>query len=231
MNNSLEEGLEGPLVSVCVQTYQHAAFIRQCLDSILMQKVEFKYEIILGEDESTDGTREICIEYAEKFPEIIRLFLRKRSDVIYIGGNATGRFNFLENLKASRGKYIAICEGDDYWIDSMKLQKQVNFLQLSTEHVLCFHKVKILELDGAIVEDDLTRVPVGYESIEILAAKGNYIHTPSVIFKNVIDEYPEEFYKSSVGDFFLYMMLAQSGKFMYIDETMAIYRKKRWNLV
>ena len=118
---------ETPVVSVCVVTYQHKDFIRSCLDGILMQKTNFPFEIILGEDESTDGTREICKAYAEKYPDKIKLFLRSRKDVIYINQHATGRFNFMENLKAARGKYIAFCEGDDYWIDEYKLQKQVDF--------------------------------------------------------------------------------------------------------
>ena len=86
-----------PKVSVCVQTYQHGNYIKQCLESILMQKTTFPFEIILGDDESTDGTREICQEYANKYKDKIQLFLRHRKDVIYVNGNATGRFNFIEN--------------------------------------------------------------------------------------------------------------------------------------
>ena len=121
--------LEFPLVSICVQTYQHAPYIAECLEGLLKQKTTFPYEIILGEDESNDGTRDICKAYAKKYPEIIRLFLRRREDVIYINGNATGRYNFIQNLRTARGKYIALCEGDDYWTDPLKLQKQVIFLE------------------------------------------------------------------------------------------------------
>ncbi|MEZ4781129.1 MAG: glycosyltransferase [Flavobacteriaceae bacterium] len=121
--------LENPLVSVVVGVYNHERFIKLCLNGILMQKTDFKYEIILGEDASTDGTREICKEYAKRFPDKIKLFLRSRKDVIYINGNATGRYNFIENLKACQGKYIALCDGDDYWTDPLKLQKQVDFLK------------------------------------------------------------------------------------------------------
>ena len=96
--------LATPLVSVVVTTYQHAAFIRQCLDGILMQQTNFDFEIILGEDESVDGTREICMKYAEKHPDKIRLFLRNRQDVIYIDGSATGRHNALQNIYTARGK-------------------------------------------------------------------------------------------------------------------------------
>lgn len=107
-----------PIVSVCVQTYQHEAYIKECLDSILAQKTSFPFEIILGEDDSEDQTRKICKEYAEKNPDRIRLFLRNKKDKIFINGVKTGRFNFLENLKSCRGKYIAMCDGDDYWTDN-----------------------------------------------------------------------------------------------------------------
>src|SRR5689334_382568 len=89
-----------PLVSAIVLTYQHAPYISQCLESILMQQTNFPFEIIVGEDESSDGTREICEKFAENYPDKIRLFLRSRKDVIYYNGSPTGRYNFLENLKA-----------------------------------------------------------------------------------------------------------------------------------
>lgn len=137
-----------PMVSVCVQTYKHASFIKECLDGILMQKTDFSFEILLGEDGSTDGTREICMEYAEKYPDKIRLFLHHRENNIKINGNPTGRFNFLYNLYTAKGKYIALCEGDDYWTDPLKLQKQVDFLErnekigiVHTKYEI-FHEVK-----------------------------------------------------------------------------------------
>ena len=118
-----------PLVSICVQTYQHVDFIKDCLDGILKQETSFPFEILLGEDASTDGTREICLEYAEKYPDKIRLFLHHRENNIKINGKPTGRFIFLYNMFSARGKYIALCEGDDYWTDPLKLQKQVGFLE------------------------------------------------------------------------------------------------------
>ena len=114
-----------PLVSVCVPTYQHVRFIKSCLDGILMQETPFNFEILIGEDESTDGTRDICLEYAERFPGKIRLFLHKRENNIKVDGVPTGRFTFLYNLFSANGKYIALCDGDDYWKDPLKLQKQV----------------------------------------------------------------------------------------------------------
>jgi len=128
-----------PVVSVCVQTYNHAAYIKECLDGILMQQTDFNFEILLGDDDSNDGTREICLEYAQKYPQKIRLFLHHRENNIKINGNPSGRFNLLYNLYSARGKYIALCEGDDCWIDSLKLQKQVDFMEVNEEYSMCFH--------------------------------------------------------------------------------------------
>src|SRR5690606_37807476 len=141
-----------PLVSVCVQTYNQEHYIKQCLEGILMQQTTFPFEIILGEDESNDGTREICKQYAAQYPDKIKLFLRSRKDVIYINGNPTGRFNFIENLKACSGKYIALCEGDDYWTDPLKLQKQVDFLESNKEYVIHSGVAQIIR-DGKLINE------------------------------------------------------------------------------
>ena len=99
---------ENVVVSVCVQTYQHVDYIKEYLDGILNQKTNFDFEILLGEDASTDGTREICLKYAEKYPDKIRLFLHHRENNISVGGKPSGRFNFLYNLYTAQGKYIAL---------------------------------------------------------------------------------------------------------------------------
>src|SRR5690606_24113344 len=122
-------------LSVCIQTYNHAPYIAQALDSVLMQETDFDFEILLGEDESTDGTREICQEYARQHPDKIRLFLNSRENVIYINGRPTGRWNFMNNLRHVRGEYVALLDGDDYWTDPRKLQKQVDVLDASPELV------------------------------------------------------------------------------------------------
>ncbi len=210
-----------PLVSVCVQTYRHAAFIEQCLNSILEQKTSFPFEIILGEDESDDGTREICVRMAESHPDKIRLFLRSRKDVIYIDGKATGRYNFKANVAAASGKYIAMCEGDDYWTDELKLQKQVDFLEQNPDYSICFHKVQILK-SGRLCDDYITKVP-GSESGITDLAKGNYIHTPSVMFKSGLS-FPVWFDEVLAGDYALHMLNALRGKIYCINEVMAVYR-------
>lgn len=128
-----------PLVSVVVATYRHARFIAQCLDGIVNQVTKFPIEVIVGEDGSDDGTTELCIQYAEKYPNLIRLFIRDRSLSQYrsVEGNVI-RFNGVWNRMSARGKYIAMCEGDDYWIDPLKLQKQVDFLEANPEYGMCY---------------------------------------------------------------------------------------------
>lgn len=129
-----------PLVSVTVAAYQHEPYIKQCLEGILMQQTNFPFEIILGEDDSKDNTRAICIEYAEKYPEKIRLFLRDRniSHLKDKNGKLIKRLNgvFGFSRMSARGKYLACCEGDDYLTDPLKLQKQVDFLEENPEYVL-----------------------------------------------------------------------------------------------
>ncbi|MDO1501089.1 glycosyltransferase [Winogradskyella maritima] len=212
-----------PLVSICVQTYNHKDYIKQCLDGILMQKTDFSFEIILGEDESNDGTREICKQYASKHTEKIRLFLRSRKDVIYINGRPTGRYNFIENLKACKGKYIALCEGDDYWINPLKLQKQVDFLEKNQDFRICYHAVKIYNQGKQeFIPEYNTREVEDITTINDLA-QGNYINTPSVLIRNEI-KIPKWFTKCALGDWTFYMLVVNSSKIMKMPEEMAVYR-------
>lgn len=212
------------LISVCVLTYNQKDFIAQCLDSVLMQETNFPYEIILGEDESSDGTREICIEYQKKFPEKIRLFLRSRKDVIYVGGSPTGRYNYLECAKAAKGKYFAFCEGDDYWTDPHKLQKQVDFLEANPDYTICFHAVNILT-NGVERSSDLFHAETEKSFTIHDLAKGNMMHTASVVYRNgLIENFPEWFNQSPVGDYVLHLLNAKKGLIKYLPDTMAVYR-------
>ena len=226
------------MLSVCVMTYNHVNFIEQCLDSILNQKVNFNYEIVLGEDESSDGTREICIDYANKHPELIRLFKRRRVDVIKIGNRATGRFNFIENVKAARGKYIALLDGDDYWSDVDKLQKQVDFLEGNPSYSLVFSNGKVVyeasEKDEHMVYMD-KKMPDGYyqpfstpeDSTDIMKlSKGNFIHTAGVVFRNWVKEdgIPEYMYHTSIGDWPLHLYTARFGLIKFMNEDFIRYR-------
>lgn len=217
---------ENPLVSVCVQTYQHVNYIKECLDGILMQQTTFPFEIILGEDESTDGTRDICIEYANKYPEKIKLFLRHRKDVIYIDGNPTGRYNVMENLKTAKGKYIALCEGDDYWIDPLKLQKQVDFLEKDSAFSGCFHNTyikneKLLTSNLTTWRNYNTQIFDLKDTISTIAL----FHTSSFMFEQKLLSLPKWFGKIQSADMALFTLIASKGKLYRIDEFMSVYRK------
>lgn len=205
-------------VSICCQVYNHEKYLDLCLKGFVNQKTNFKYEILVHEDASTDRTAEILKEYEERYPLLFRC--------VYQDENKYYKQNTLTNIlfKMAKGKYLAVCEGDDYWTDPYKLQKQVNFLEANPDYVLTFHKIAILNKDNKIVHDFITKVPDKYETIETLATLGNYIHTPSIVFRNVIDEFPSEFMASPIGDYFIYMLLAKHGKLKYFDETMAVYR-------
>lgn len=207
-----------PLVSVCIQTYQHVNFISDCLEGVLKQKTNFKYEIIIGEDESSDGTLDICKSYAQNYPELIRLFLHKRANNIIINGNPSGRFIYLNNLYLARGKYIALCEGDDYWTDPYKLQKQVDFLEANPDYQACAHEVEVLTNNGLISSKKAKSTFV----LEDFFHASN-LNTCSFIFRNNIS-FEERHLKAIVGDMVLFILCAQKGKIHFISEPMAVYR-------
>jgi glycosyltransferase involved in cell wall biosynthesis len=218
--------MEFPLVSVCIITYQHVNYIKECLDGVLMQETLFPFEIIIGEDESTDGTREVCQKYAEKYPGKIFLFLRSRKDVIYVNGSPNGRYNFIECIKSAKGKYIAICEGDDYWTDPYKLQKQVDFLETHHKYVGCFHNTE------ERFEDDDNKASFLYCSFPsardisfIDLSDVNLIPTCSVMFRNrLFGEFPNWYSKLSMGDWPLHLLNAQFGNFWYMPKVMGVHR-------
>src|SRR5262245_61904643 len=122
-------------VSVLVMTYNHARFIRQAVDSVLMQRAGFEFEILISEDCSTDGTREIVLDYARRHPDTIRLLLSDtnlRSNAIVVRG-----------IEAARGEYVALLDGDDFWTSPDKLQRQVRFLDTHPDCSLCFHNARV----------------------------------------------------------------------------------------
>ena len=133
-------------VSIAMITYNHEGFISQAIEGVLMQQTSFPFELIIGEDCSTDNTRQICIEYREKYPEIIRLLLPEKN---------LGAWDNMENvLNVCRGKYISFCEGDDYWTDPLKLQKQIDFLESHPDYSLCAGRFKTLYEGGSELSDD-----------------------------------------------------------------------------
>jgi glycosyltransferase involved in cell wall biosynthesis len=208
---------EEALINIFMVTYNHEQYIAQAIEGVLAQQTGFSWQLIIGDDFSTDGTRQICIDYQERYPDKIRLLLHEKN----LGGG--GKNNARAVFEACQGKYIAICEGDDYWTDPLKLQKMVGFLEAHPDFVLCFHKVMI-EKAGELVEDYITNVPAEITTQADLLEKNNYIHTPSVVFRNRQD-FPDWYYRAMPGDFPLYVLLTNGGgKIKYFDEVMAVYR-------
>ncbi len=216
-----------PMLSVCIQTYQHVDYIKECLDSILMQKTNFEFEILLGEDNSSDGTREICIDYANRFPNKIRLFQHYRKNNISIDGSPTGRFNFMYNIYSSKGKYIAFCEGDDYWTDPLKLQKQVDFLENNLEYSACF-------TDAEIINDEKKNTSRTYinkspgnkiDFNKVLHAGGGIFPTASLVFRNKVLKYPSFMLKANSGDWALALLLTSKGYMGFLNYITCVYRK------
>jgi len=210
-------------VSVIVHTYNHENYIRQTLESILNQQVNFEFEVIVGDDASPDSTPKIIQEYQAKFPTIIKPLLHPKN----LGGYGKG--NTLATLSVCQGKYIAAMDGDDYWTNPLKLQKQVDFLDKNPDFVACFHNALIHFEDGShpdmCVNDDHQRAVT---TIEDLVGEDEiwYMATSAVMFRNgVIKSYPQWFHDSKSGDIPRYILLGKNGKFFYINEIMSVYRK------
>lgn len=210
-------------VSVIVHTYNHEKYIRQTLDSILSQKVNFQYEVIIGDDASPDSTPVIIQEYQAKFPDIIKPLLHPKN----LGGY--GKNNTLATLAVCKGKYIAAMDGDDYWTNPLKMQKQVDFLDNNPDFVACFHNALIHFEDGSAPDtyvNDASQREV--TTIEDLVGEDEvwYMATSAVMFRNgIIKEYPQWFHESKSGDIPRYILLGKYGKFFYINELMSVYRK------
>lgn len=213
------------VVSVCMLAYNHAPYIRQALDSVLAQQVDFPWEICLGEDDSADGTRDICREYAARHPDRIRLFLRRRADVIHVEGRPTGRFNLVATLQACRGRYIALLDGDDFWLSPHKLQRQVDYLEAHPAIAVCGHRVRCVDAVGNPHPDAMLPPPPAAVTTTHDLLERNYLATPSVLFRaGLYGELPRWFKDVVAGDWVLHLLNSLHGDIGYLDEELAAYR-------
>jgi len=234
----LDIGKTKPEVSVCLITYNHAPHIRECLDSILMQETSFPYEICIGEDGSTDGTREICIEYAERHPDRIRLILRSQSEPGRETYAAQGNYNYVETLKVCWGRYFADMDGDDAWLDPLKLQKQFDAMESDPSLSLVHSDCAVYdETSGKMVSQHLQRDRNIAHVVDSNPSRFMYdvltsrykimtcsVFTRSSAVRAVIDEAPGLFREYANGDVPLWTELTRYGSFAYINEPLAIYR-------
>lgn len=206
-------------VSVFILTYNQEKFIGQTIESILEQNTDFPYQLVIGEDYSTDGTRSICEKYANSNPEKIKLLPSER--------NLGLINNFIRTLKECDGKYVAICDGDDYWIDPLKLQKQVDFLENNSDYSIVFTGIKFLYPNGdcnEVVWDELKDTS-NFDDLIF----SNFIPSVTALFRNKQGEenFPNWIYKFPYGDWPIYLWTIKNGdKIKYLNEITAIYRKE-----
>lgn len=207
-----------PLVSISCITYNHRNFIVSALEGFLAQKTNFSFEVLIHDDASTDGTAEIIKSYAEKYPDIIKPYLQKNNQYSKGIRGMSLRFNF----PRARGKYIALCEGDDYWTDSTKLQRQVDFLENNKDYSLVFHSVNVHFEDQSL--SDVT-FPENKKNLNIeRLLEENFIQTNSVMYR-ARKHYDDCETDVLPGDWYLHLYHAQFGKIGFLDRTMSVYRR------
>jgi len=205
-----------PKLSVCMITYNHDEYIEQAVESVLSQLTQFPIELVIGEDASSDGT---AAKIGPFLVNPVPVKIRARFNTENLGMLE----NFVRTLAECEGEYIALLEGDDYWTDASKLQQQVDFLESNPEFSMCYHPVDVLR-GNKLESDTLTLDAPEISSIRELA-KGNFMHTCSVVFRaRLFDEFPESFFSSTVGDYFLHMLNARFGLIKRLPHKMAVYR-------
>ncbi len=206
------------MVSVCVLVYNHEKFITQALEGILAQECNFRYEVIIGEDCSTDGSRKIVEKFAARYPEIIKPILQQQ--------NVGARINCAQSLAACTGKYIAMCEGDDYWMVSNKLQMQVDFLEANPDYSLCF-------TDAIVVDENGSEIPTLFRTDDetvfgmkdILDADIVFIPTASMVFPNILpNPLPKFMAEAMSGDIAMHFFFADKGKIKKLNTKTSAYR-------
>lgn len=212
------------LVAINCLVYNHESYLRECLDGFVMQQTNFPFVAIVHDDASTDNSAAIIHEYADKYPNIIKPIFERENQYSKRDGTIQRIMNAA--VDSTSAKYVAMCEGDDYWTDPSKLQKQVDFMEANPEFSLCFHKVKtLIQETGELKNEFIVRDMPGKSNIVDLA-KGNYIHTPSVLYrKECLDV--KSYYNMVPcipSDYVMWMLLAEKGYIYKFNEAMAVYR-------
>jgi len=217
------------MVSINCITYNHEKYIADAIESFLMQKTDFNFEILIHDDASTDRTPEIIKEYQEKYPDIVKPIYQKENQ--YSKGI---KMCYEFNNKRAKGKYIAVCEGDDYWTDPYKLQKQIDFMESHEDCTLCFHNAEVVKTNGEKIGK--LHVPWSVHNSRYYYGKNtiyeagemallDFIPTASLVYPKHLMNNPPDWYMSSiVGDAPLRLILTSYGYAYYIDEVMSAYR-------
>lgn len=221
----IEEDKNTVLVSVAMITFNHEEFIAQAIEGVLMQQTDFHFELIIGEDCSTDQTRRIVQTFQQKYPQIIQTILYDK--------NVGMHQNFINTITKGSGKYIAICEGDDYWTDPLKLQKQFDFLENNSGYAACIHDAKIYsETKKAFITSYGKKAIYGKLWKKDVLMRDDLIKywfcgpTASFFFRNIKDrfQFPEWYYRIYGADTALMILIAKFGKIKLLRECMSVYR-------
>ncbi len=209
------------MLSISCLTYNHEKYISKTLDSMLEQKTDFPFEILIHDDASTDATQSIIESYTDRYPDIIKPILQTQNQYS-LGIYRTNVYNF----KVAKGKYIALCEGDDYWCNKSKLQTQVDYLEKHHEYSMCFHSAKKETVDGSHTSRLIRpyRKNTSLNAEEIIDKKSVFPTASLVFRREVIDNLPEFYYACPVGDLPLHLIAATYGKAYYMDSPMCVYR-------
>lgn len=218
-----------PTVSVCIFAYNHEKYLAEALDSVLSQKVNFEYELIIGEDYSTDSTLKIAQTYQASYPSLIKIVQSGHTKKLEINGQATGRYNFLNVLSVCQGSYIALLDGDDYWVDPNKLQKQVDFLEQHKEYSFIFHNVYLDNLNSGVSGDIRQTYHPSYfldkNGLDELLLIHNIVPTSAVVLRNNMPKkFPDIFYKVQIGDWPFQIFNLNFGQVKYMEDVMGVYR-------
>lgn len=225
-------------VSICCLAYNQENYIRRCLDGFLMQKTNFKFEVLIHDDASTDKTADIIREYEQKYPDIIKPIYQKENQY-----SQHKKINWTYQYPRVKGKYIAWCEGDDCWTDEYKLQKQFDALENNPDCSFCAHKVEKADTDGITLNEFFPRssaddifdklIIPNDKLIEYIFTKDEYPFQTSSYFikseyiKECIGNRPAFMTKAVSGDFLLLLLCISKGNVYYIDDAMSNYTVNR----
>lgn len=210
------------LVSIACITYNQEKFIAKAIEGFLMQQTNFNFEIVIGNDCSTDGTTEVLESYQKRYPLKIRVLHHKK--------NVGCHQNMVYTHGECKGKYIALCEGDDYWTDPLKLQKQVDFLENNPDYVMCCHYTRVIDSDGNTLYVDPNPTPLTHTYYGLLCGRQKETKTASLVFHNLPDIYNiynnPWYFKCFAGDKMLKIFTTyKTGRKIYVmPEVMSCYR-------
>lgn len=203
-------------------TYNHEKYLSHALDSILMQKVNFEFEIVVGEDCSTDNTRRILLDYNNKYPHLFRLILQK--------SNVGSEINLIETISACKGQYIAYLEGDDYWTDECKLQKQVDFLDSNPDFGMVHTRANIIDENDNLLSVSLNNQPAG-DVFEYLIFKSSFIISCTAVCRvDIIKKLFERFNDISLNyilDYYFWLYIALFSKIHFLNDVTSAYRSHK----